>query len=109
MLTKELLLKVAKRIFNPKTGKYLKLCKRELVTGKGKTKMHCALGELYFAATGDEPRAWMVTDTAISALAGGNPIWDSLQCIVDTNDDADRYEVRARRVAAKMRELAEIL
>lgn len=58
-IDKKFLLKLADQIYNPKTKKFLRLCDGELQNGPDPTNkkrsMHCALGELYFAATGLQP------------------------------------------------------
>lgn len=55
-VTRKFLNELANKIYDPKTKKYLRLCRGVLTNGpdpvnKDRT-MHCGLGELYFAMTG---------------------------------------------------------
>lgn len=58
-VTRKFLLDLARRIYDPKTKKHLRLCTGTLRNGPDpidkKRTMHCGLGELYVAMTGNEP------------------------------------------------------
>lgn len=58
-VTRKFLNDLADDIYNPKTRKFLRLCNGKLVNGPDPTNMqrpmHCGLGELYFAMTGEQP------------------------------------------------------
>lgn len=55
-LTSKFFSDLANKIYNPKTKKYIRLCDGLLTNGPDpknpKRKMHCGLGEMYFAMTG---------------------------------------------------------
>ena len=48
---------LANKIYDPKSHKFLRLCSGSLTNGpdpeNSKRRMHCGLGELYFAITGE--------------------------------------------------------
>ena len=73
-LTRKDLLAIANRIYNPKTRGFLRLCVGKLQNGPDPTNkrrpMHCGLGELYFAMTGQQPDDGEdVTEESVARLA----------------------------------------
>ncbi len=60
IVNRKFMLDLANDIYNPKTRSYLRLCTGTLSNGPdpedAKRTMHCGLGELYFAITGENPR-----------------------------------------------------
>ena len=59
-VNRKFLIDLANRIYDPKTRRFLRLCKGTLQNGPDPTdqerSMHCGLGELYFAMTGRQPQ-----------------------------------------------------
>lgn len=70
-VTRSFLLRLADRIHNPATGEFLYLCRGVLTNGPDPTNkrrtMHCGLGELYYAITGQHPDRG--SETAVVDLA----------------------------------------
>lgn len=64
---------LADTIYNTKTRRFLRLCDGKLQNGPDPTNaarpMHCGLGELYFAMTGDQPRDADVDEDDVINLA----------------------------------------
>lgn len=61
VVNRKFLTDLANSIYNPDTGRFLRLCDGTLQNGPDPTDekrpMHCGLGELYFAMTGRQPRS----------------------------------------------------
>ncbi len=72
-VTREFLNGLAKRIYDGKSKTFLRLCRGTLENGPDPTdsnrKMHCGLGELYFAMTGRQPKADRVSEDDVVQLA----------------------------------------
>ncbi len=72
-VTRKFLLDLADAIYNPKTRKFLRLCDGALTNGPDPTnrerKMHCGLGELYYAMTGRHTTQDCVTEDDVVDLA----------------------------------------
>lgn len=72
-VTRKFLLDLAKRIYDPKTRRFLRLCDGRLQNGPDPTNaqrpMHCGLGELYFAMTGTQPQDGRVSEDDVVNLA----------------------------------------
>lgn len=121
-------LRLADQIYDPKTRKFLRLCDGELQNGPDPTDkertMHCGLGELYFAMTGDHPRGHVREDGIIELAIKRLPkqcldhiqdeVRDTLDEIPEANDDVsgdkyDDYRSRACHVAKKLREAAKLV
>lgn len=65
-VTRSFLLDLADDIYDPKTRRFMRLCKGVLQNGPdptdSKRSMHCGLGELYFAVFGKQPEAEGVSE-----------------------------------------------
>lgn len=72
-VTRKFLLDLADRIYDPKTRKFLRLCRGTLQNGPDpkddKRTMHCGLGELYYAMTGQQPEDTGVVEDDVIELA----------------------------------------
>jgi hypothetical protein len=70
---RKFLMGLANDIYNSKTHKFLRLCNGTLQNGPDPTDsrrpMHCGLGELYFAMTGNQPEADDVSEEDVIDLA----------------------------------------
>lgn len=134
VLTKRDLERLANQIYNPKTGKYLRLCCGVMKNGPdtitGRTS-HCGLGELELLMTGKEPRRGVTEDRVIyragrlaknELKASAGPGEDlvklrfaaALEGVMGENDgvwgDAEGdYRSRARAVAKQLRAAAALL
>jgi hypothetical protein len=118
VLTKRDLERLANKIYNPKTGKYLRLCVGALKNGPDKITgrtMHCGLGELELFMTGKEPPEHISENIVVQrAMRLAKPDRDDLFFgelgeIHIVNDAAKGYRSRARAVAKKLRAAAALL
>lgn len=125
VVTKKVLLKIADRIYNPVTGDFLKLCKGTLQNGPDpdmpSRTMHCALGELFYAVTGEQPSSLEVfaykssesnIADAIARRANqdiNSTFRNKIYNLVYINDDTRTFESRAKKVAKGLREAANCL
>ena len=122
-ITRAFLNRLANRIYDPKKPeRYLRLCKGTLANWPDpenkRRRMHCGLGELYFAATGKQPDeideydVCRVITNGTELVPGSEQADDFLDAIEQVpyeNDCSSGYKTRARRVAKLLRKAAGFL
>lgn len=69
VVNRKFLENLAKRIYDPKTRKYLRLCTGALQDKICGVPMHCGLGELYFEMTGKQPLETGIDEDNVIAMA----------------------------------------
>lgn len=69
VVDRKFLIDLANSIYDPKTRRFLRLCKGVLQNGPDPTNearpMHCGLGELYFAMTGKQPEKTRIDEDGV--------------------------------------------
>jgi hypothetical protein len=72
-VTRKFLNDLARKIYDPKSRRFLRLCHGRLRNGPDPTDkarpMHCGLGELYFAMTGKEPDRLLISEDGVVEIA----------------------------------------
>lgn len=73
IVNRKFLTDLANQIYDTKTRRFLRLCSGKLQNGPDPTNarrpMHCGLGELYFAMTGQQPETKFIGEEDVVALA----------------------------------------
>lgn len=93
-VTRKFLFDLADKIYNPKTKQALNLCKGTLSNGPdpvdGKRTMHCGLGELHFAITGENPPDWETEENVVLRACEQSSL-------------VDEFERRRKETVAKLK------
>lgn len=95
VVDRQMLSGLADRIYDRKTRKFLRMCDGNLQESKNGNTMHCGLGELYFAVTGNEPnedRVYNVED-AIEVVIKNSPFAFITRDALDEKVNAIRSKV----------------
>lgn len=73
VVNKQFMLDLARQIYDGKNKRFLRLCTGTLQNGPDPTdkdrSMHCGIGELYFAMTGEQPASGNVTEDGVIDMA----------------------------------------
>jgi hypothetical protein len=97
VVTKKVLEKIAKDIFDPKTECYLNLCSGTLQNGPDPScesrPMHCGLGELYFVVTGKQPEAAGVCEDDVIDEVGSRSTISDYKAFLDKKTAAARKQI----------------